>query len=98
MVLWNYGRVFWGRKSKNAIICDWNFQVPVEGFKNLKGGKFKINGVVGGENSLPKAHTCFNEIELPKYSSKELMKSKLDICISMGLKGFGFGWFNEGET
>lgn len=27
-----------------------------------------------GENRLPSAHTCFNQLDLPEYSNKELLK------------------------
>ena len=31
---------------------------------------------------LPKAHTCFFSINLPKYSSKQILKTKLEYAIS----------------
>ena len=45
--------------------------------------KFKIQGGVGddaqssADNYLPRAHTCFFSVNLPKYSSKEVMAEKL---------------------
>ena len=42
--------------------------------------KFKITGMkkAGNPDSyLPVAHTCFFQIDLPKYSSKEIMKQKI---------------------
>ena len=35
------------------------------------------------DQSLPKADTCFFNIELPNYSTKEIMKSKLLLAINM---------------
>ena len=32
--------------------------------------------------ALPKAHTCFFSINLPKYSSKQILKTKLEYAIS----------------
>ena len=35
------------------------------------------------DQSLPKADTCFFNIELPNYSTKEILKSKLLLAINM---------------
>lgn len=35
------------------------------------------------DQSLPKADTCFFNIELPNYSTKQIMKSKLLLAINM---------------
>ena len=40
-----------------------------------------------GEESLPVAHTCFFEVELPPYSSEEKMRQKLLTTINFGLGG-----------
>jgi ubiquitin-protein ligase E3 A len=37
---------------------------------------------------LPVSHTCFNHLELPRYSSEEKLKAKLEIAISNSV-GFG---------
>jgi hypothetical protein len=39
---------------------------------------------------LPIAHTCSKEIELPKYSSKEVFEARLRTALEWGV-GFGFG-------
>jgi len=44
-----------------------SFKVPYGGFKNFP---LKIDRGVSPE-SLPVAHTCFNQIDLPEYQSKE---------------------------
>ena len=50
--------------------------------------KFKIQTAVGDEaqvkpdSYLPKAHTCFFSINLPKYTSKEMMTEKLRYAIT----------------
>jgi E3 ubiquitin-protein ligase NEDD4 len=45
-------------------------RIPVNGFKDLQGSdgprKFTIEKA-GNVNGLPKAHTCFNRIDLPDY-------------------------------
>lgn len=40
------------------------------------------------EENLPEAHTCFNQLILPEYPSKESLKKKLIIAIS-NAEGFG---------
>lgn len=35
------------------------------------------------DQSLPKADTCFFNIELPNYSTKEILKAKLLLAINM---------------
>ncbi|CAK5065463.1 unnamed protein product [Meloidogyne enterolobii] len=58
--------------------------VPFEGFKGLRGS----NGLKpfcierwGDEESLPRAHTCFNRLDLPAYSNKQKMFSKIMVKI-----------------
>lgn len=34
-----------------------------------------------GDGALPKADTCFFNLELPDYSSKEIMKSRILLAI-----------------
>ncbi len=36
-----------------------------------------IQSVAGGELFLPVAHTCFNLLDLPKYSSEDTLRTKL---------------------
>lgn len=40
------------------------------------------------EENLPEAHTCFNQLILPEYPNKEVLKKKLIIAIS-NAEGFG---------
>ena len=39
--------------------------------------------------SLPIAHTCFNRLGLPKYSSKEKMIEAFDIIMNNDITEFG---------
>ncbi|EAS06148.2 HECT domain ubiquitin transferase (macronuclear) [Tetrahymena thermophila SB210] len=64
-----------------------SFKVPYGGFKNYP---LKIDRGVSPD-SLPVAHTCFNQIDLPEYESKEKLKEKLLIAISEGSQGFHIG-------
>lgn len=65
-------------------------KLPIEGFKGLQGSdrrqKFQIH--VGGKG-LPCAHTCFNQLDLPKYSSYEELTESLLYAIRECNTGFG---------
>uniref|UniRef100_A0A3B0MHT7 HECT-type E3 ubiquitin transferase n=1 Tax=Theileria annulata TaxID=5874 RepID=A0A3B0MHT7_THEAN len=68
-------------------------RVPIGGFKNLMGmrGPQKISiHKTFGQDRLPTAHTCFNQLDLPCYPSREMLKSKLLQAILEGKEGFGF--------
>ena len=68
-------------------------RVPVTGFRDLQGSlgtkKFCIELVASADpGSLPKAHTCFNRIDLPEYCSQAQMLEKLKIAMENTM-GFG---------
>jgi len=67
-------------------------RVPVQGFKALQGSDgniklFTIEGCTSG--LLPRAHTCFNRLELPLYSSREELKKFVLIALNAESTGFG---------
>ena len=70
-------------------------KVPLEGFKAIQGmrgvQKFNIHKAYGGDETLPSAHTCFNQLDLPEYTSEEQMREKLLFACREGSEGFGFG-------
>ncbi|KAB2044499.1 hypothetical protein ES319_D01G095000v1 [Gossypium barbadense] len=70
-------------------------KVPLEGFKALQGisgpQKFQIHKAFGAPERLPSAHTCFNQLDLPEYSSKEQLQERLLLAIHEASEGFGFG-------
>ncbi|CAB1312423.1 unnamed protein product, partial [Coregonus sp. 'balchen'] len=49
-------------------------RIPILGMKSLK---LVIQPTEGGEHYLLVAHTCFNLLDLPKYSSWETLQNKL---------------------
>ncbi|KAK2197202.1 bifunctional Ubiquitin-associated domain/E3 ubiquitin ligase [Babesia duncani] len=68
-------------------------RVPIGGFKNLMGmrGPQKISiHKTFGDDRLPTAHTCFNQLDLPAYSQKNILFDKLLQAIVEGKEGFGF--------
>jgi E3 ubiquitin-protein ligase HUWE1 len=71
-------------------------KVPLDGFKALQGisgpQKFQIHRAYGAESGrLCSAHTCFNQLDLPEYATKEELRDRLMFAISEGSEGFGFG-------
>ncbi|KAG8213892.1 hypothetical protein J3R82DRAFT_10637 [Butyriboletus roseoflavus] len=69
-------------------------RVPLSGFVDLQGvqgvQRFSIHRAYGEPDRLPQAHTCFNQIDLPQYSSYEMLRQQLLLAINEGGEGFGF--------
>lgn len=69
-------------------------KVPLNGFTELQGvqgvQKFSIHRAYGENDRLPQAHTCFNQIDLPQYSSYEMLRQQLLLAINEGGEGFAF--------
>lgn len=70
--------------------------VPVEGFLGLASvhGKcypFSISTIPMARTgwSLPRAHTCFNRLDLPKYTSQQELESNLMRVLEEDSMGFG---------
>ncbi|GLJ53784.1 hypothetical protein SUGI_1147870 [Cryptomeria japonica] len=70
-------------------------KVPLEGFKALQGisglQRFQIHKAYGSPDRLPSAHTCFNQLDLPEYPSREQLEERLLLAIHEANEGFGFG-------
>jgi HECT-domain (ubiquitin-transferase) len=67
--------------------------VPIGGFGVLQGNdgnirKFTIHGVSMDVCLYPRAHTCFNRIDLPQYRTKEDLREKLKLAVTMVATGF----------
>jgi len=67
--------------------------VPSQGFASLQGNggalkKFTVYGVDVQSCLYPKAHTCFNRIDLPNYKSKTELKERLTVSILTSFVGF----------
>ncbi|DBA05159.1 TPA: hypothetical protein N0F65_005009 [Lagenidium giganteum] len=68
-------------------------RVPVQGFKALTSydGRichFTLKAVPYPENAYPRAHTCFNRIDLPLYKTKKELEEVLSLVINMEVTGF----------
>lgn len=69
-------------------------KVPLAGFAELQGmrgiQKFSIHKARGSSSALMSAHTCFNALDLPVYTTEVEMKEKLLYAILEGNEGFLF--------
>lgn len=92
---WDIVRDF-GKVDKSRLIqfVTGTSKVPIGGFAELQGvsgpQKFQIHRSYKPKNSLPCAHTCFNQLDLVEYDSKEILKDRLLTAIREGSEGFGF--------
>ncbi|EEB18379.1 conserved hypothetical protein [Pediculus humanus corporis] len=72
-------------KKKFLLFTTGSDRVPVGGMGEMT---FKITRVNNRPSNLPEAHTCFNQLVLPQYETKGILKEKLIIAIS-NAEGFG---------
>ncbi|KAJ4396033.1 NEDD4 E3 ubiquitin-protein ligase [Gnomoniopsis smithogilvyi] len=79
------------QKSRLLQFTTGTSRIPVNGFKDLQGSdgprRFTIEKA-GEINNLPKAHTCFNRLDLPPYKTLEALQQKLTIAVEETM-GFG---------
>ncbi|KAH7326298.1 hypothetical protein B0I35DRAFT_449027 [Stachybotrys elegans] len=79
------------QKSRLLQFTTGTSRIPVNGFKDLQGSdgprRFTIEKA-GEINNLPKAHTCFNRLDLPPYKNLEMLQQKLTIAVEETM-GFG---------
>lgn len=61
-------------------------RAPIEGLSRLR---LVISRNGSEDNRLPSAHTCFNHLLLPEYSSAEVMERNLRFAMEEGSEGFG---------
>ncbi|XP_060225409.1 probable E3 ubiquitin-protein ligase HERC4 isoform X3 [Meriones unguiculatus] len=62
------------KKKQFLLFLTGSDRIPILGMKSLK---LVIQSTGGGENYLPVSHTCFNLLDLPKYTEKETLRCKL---------------------
>ncbi|OLL23296.1 putative E3 ubiquitin-protein ligase hulA [Neolecta irregularis DAH-3] len=79
------------KKSRMLQFTTGTSRIPVNGFKDLQGsdGPRRFTIEKAGEMAhLPKAHTCFNRIDLPPYKSYDVLVQKLTLAVEETV-GFG---------
>ncbi len=72
-------------KKKFLMFTSGSDRSPLRGLSQLA---FTITGTGLDDTRLPSAHTCFNDLILPKYSTKDLMRTKLMQALE-NYEGFG---------
>ncbi|KIH88107.1 E3 ubiquitin-protein ligase NEDD4 [Sporothrix brasiliensis 5110] len=79
------------QKSRLLQFTTGTSRIPVNGFKDLQGSdgprRFTIEKA-GDVINLPKAHTCFNRLDLPPYKNLETLQGKMTIAVEETM-GFG---------
>eukprot|EP00126_Sphaerothecum_destruens_P007621 Sdes_comp19919_c0_seq1m12344 len=79
-------------QAKVLQFCTGTSRIPVQGFRELYGSHglkpFTIEKVDVPATNLPKSHTCFNRLDLPPYTSYEMLKEKLRVAVTETV-GFG---------
>ncbi|XP_038599484.1 probable E3 ubiquitin-protein ligase HERC4 isoform X2 [Tachyglossus aculeatus] len=66
------------RKKLFLLFLTGSDRIPILGMKSLK---LVIQPTGGGDGYLPVSHTCFNLLDLPKYTDKETLRCKLNQAI-----------------
>ncbi|KAG1708831.1 hypothetical protein DVH05_022452 [Phytophthora capsici] len=91
---WNIVREFSNeQKARLLQFTTGSARVPVQGFKALtmNDGRicpFAIQCVSADECLYPRAHTCFNRIDLPRYDTEKDLRIALSLVIQMEVTGF----------
>eukprot|EP01015_Nassula_variabilis_P025277 TRINITY_DN4914_c0_g1_i2.p1 TRINITY_DN4914_c0_g1~~TRINITY_DN4914_c0_g1_i2.p1 ORF type:complete len:196 (-),score=57.86 TRINITY_DN4914_c0_g1_i2:113-700(-) len=73
------------QKKKFLFFCTGTDRAPIRGLSDLK---YVISRHGPDSDRLPSAHTCFNHLLLPDYSTKEKMKEKI-LKAMTNAEGFG---------
>ncbi|XP_056423740.1 probable E3 ubiquitin-protein ligase HERC3 isoform X3 [Hyla sarda] len=79
-------RMFWEtfhefsleKKKRFLLFLTGSDRIPIYGMSSLH---IIIQSISNGEDYLPVAHTCYNLLDLPKYSSKEILRKRLTQAI-----------------
>jgi hypothetical protein len=86
MWFWEILHSFSDEEKKNFLMfATGSDRSPLRGLSQLS---FTITGTGLDDSRIPSAHTCFNDLILPKYSTKEIMSSKIYQAIEHN-EGFG---------
>mmetsp|Transcript_123643 Transcript_123643/g.213951 ORF Transcript_123643/g.213951 Transcript_123643/m.213951 type:complete len:80 (-) Transcript_123643:51-290(-) len=73
-------------KRKLLLFCTGSDRVPIDGLKALS---FVVSYIAMDLDHLPTANTCVNQLNLPEYNSKEMVRERLYSALEHHV-GFGF--------
>lgn len=80
-----FHRLDYEEKKKFLLFLTGSDRIPIMGMSQIK---LVFQPMKVGDDYLPVAHTCFNLLDLPMYSSEEVMEEKLRLAIQ-NTQGFG---------
>ncbi|WEJ95786.1 Putative E3 ubiquitin-protein ligase [Yamadazyma tenuis] len=84
--LWEYlNELSYKEQKKFLSFVTGSDRIPATGIQNLN---LTIKKAGSESERLPTAHTCFNELEIHRYATKEKLYEKLSMAIQ-GSSGFG---------
>lgn len=72
------------QRAKLILFATGSSHIPVTGFVDLFGSQGRQHFTIekwGDVSHLPRAHTCFNRLDLPPYESYDDLKTKLILAI-----------------
>ena len=82
--------------ERRAQLLQWttgHARVPVQGFSHLMGRdgvlrKFTLTSLELSQAVYPRAHTCFNRIDVPLYRTKEELVAAFEFVLELGDQTF----------
>ncbi|MEW5298074.1 MAG: hypothetical protein WDW36_001235 [Sanguina aurantia] len=75
------------KKKRLLFFVTGSDRVPIKGLAHLN-PPFVVSRAGAHSDRLPSAHTCFNHLLLPDYSSKEYLQNRLELAVE-NAEGFG---------
>jgi len=80
-------------KARLLLFVTGTSGVPSRGFGVLQSNdgnirNFTIHGISAEICFYPRAHTCFNRIDLPMYETKDQLQERLKLAVTMSATGF----------
>ena len=81
------------RRALLVLWCTGSSQVPAQGFKYLQGRDgalraFTLTSVPLDTAIFPRAHTCFNRIDLPLFTTQQELATAFDVALAPGNQDF----------
>mmetsp|Transcript_15666 Transcript_15666/g.47725 ORF Transcript_15666/g.47725 Transcript_15666/m.47725 type:complete len:89 (-) Transcript_15666:286-552(-) len=80
-------------KARLLQFCTGSAALPASGFRALQSNdgrvrRFQLQGVNPEAHPYPRAHTCFNRLDLPAYEQRRELELYLSCAVNMDVTGF----------
>jgi len=86
-MFWNVVNAFSEDEKRSFLkFLSGSDRTPVQGLESLN---LVVSRMGSEDNRLPSAHTCFNHLLLPQYSSETIMRERLLYAVANQSEGFG---------